>query len=102
MSNFKNQRIRSEKYRRYIASKPCLICEQESQAAHISVGNYGRGIKASDDKCVPLCPVHHAEMDAGQVKFINAHALEFGVDVLAEAKLLAQAVYADWVQGKQK
>lgn len=47
---------RSEKYRRLIATLPCVNCglEGSTQAAHINFGK-GFGLKTSDATCVPLC-----------------------------------------------
>jgi len=96
-SNFKIPIVRSEAYRRYIAEQPCLICgTTPCQAAHISVGNYGRGIKAGDDICVPVCPPHHAIMDANQTLFILEYAHAFGVDVVKLAKQAARERYLEW------
>ena len=46
---------RDESYRRWVASLPCINCGQvgRSQAAHGPT--LGRGIKADDRTCVPLC-----------------------------------------------
>jgi hypothetical protein len=62
--------LRSESYRRWVASLPCFVCGIEgwSQAAH---PNYGRGLgqKTCDSKCFPLCSTrpghmgHHYEHD---------------------------------------
>lgn len=67
----KNKPARSESYRRWVASLPCIVCGIEgfSQAAH---PNYGKGMgqKSSDLDCFPLCsqrggsPGHHWEHDA--------------------------------------
>ena len=52
----KQKPVRSESYRRWVASLPCIACRIEgySQAAH---PNHGRGLgqKASDLDCFPLC-----------------------------------------------
>ena len=53
---------RSEAYRRWIASQPCMICgNPETQAAHTERG--GMSMKGSDASCVPLCVRHHLEFD---------------------------------------
>ncbi len=62
--------LRSESYRCWVATLPCIVCRIEgySQAAH---PNFGRGLgqKASDLDCFPLCCTrpghmgHHAEHD---------------------------------------
>lgn len=48
--------VRSESYRRRVATLPCAHCGRPgpSQAAHADEGK-GLGIKASDDTCYPLC-----------------------------------------------
>lgn len=61
---------RSEQYRRWVASLPCMVCRIEgyTQAAHPNRGR-GLGQKASDLDCFPLCATrpghmgHHAEHD---------------------------------------
>ena len=51
----KDAPARSEAYRRLVAGLPCILCglEGQSQAAHGPT--LGRGIKASDLDCFPLC-----------------------------------------------
>ena len=51
--------VRSEAYRRAVASLPCAICKVPgySQCAHSNSGK-GAGIKASDLDSFPLCTVH--------------------------------------------
>jgi hypothetical protein len=55
--------VRSESYRRYVASQACFACGIEgfSQAAHPNQAKYGKGkgIKASDAFCFPLCGPRH-------------------------------------------
>ena len=52
----KAEPYRSEPYRRYVASLPCIHCGREgiSQAAHSDTGK-GMGIKSCDSTCIPLC-----------------------------------------------
>jgi len=53
---------RSEKYKKFIRNKPCLLCGQPAVAHHeSSLGNSGMGLKISDNYCIPLCPQHHEE-----------------------------------------
>lgn len=51
----KENLVRSEPYRRLVASLPCRACGLEgySQAAHVPTD--GKGMKASDDEIFPLC-----------------------------------------------
>ena len=55
-SFFKVKAVRSEPYKRWVASLPCFGCgiEGYSQAAHPNQGR-GLGQKASDLDCFPLC-----------------------------------------------
>lgn len=70
----KTERIRDEKFRRWIASLPCMVCGQAliSQAAHIEKG--GIGLKSSDESCRPLCADTpnrqgcHAKVDQSIIK----------------------------------
>ncbi len=59
--------VRSESYRRFVASLPCFACgiENRSQACHPNQARYGKGkgIKASDAFVFPLCIMHHAMHD---------------------------------------
>jgi hypothetical protein len=50
--------VRSEAYRRLVASLPCAICgiEGASQAAHPNAGK-AKALKACDLLCFPLCHV---------------------------------------------
>lgn len=66
----KTKQPRSESYRRWVATLPCIVCgiEGYTQAAH---PNHGRGLgqKSSDLDCFPLCcdrpgrMGHHTEHD---------------------------------------
>lgn len=64
--------VRSEAYRRAVASLPCAICKVpgHSQAAHANTGK-GMGLKACDLTCFPACgprpgvPGCHAALDQG-------------------------------------
>lgn len=68
----KSQPVRSEAYRRLVASLPCCICgiAGHSQAAHGSTGK-GMGIKACDITLFPACAARpgvtgcHAALDQG-------------------------------------
>lgn len=51
--------VRSEPYRRLVASLPCIRCGMEgaSQAAHANSGGKAKGAKNCDLTCFPLCHV---------------------------------------------
>ncbi len=52
----KNPPLRSEAYRRFVASLPCAHCKRAgpSQCAHADEGK-GLSMKACDSTCFPLC-----------------------------------------------
>lgn len=52
----KEDPVRCEAYRRYVAAMPCWLCgvHGRSQAAHADEGK-GAHIKAGDDRTFPLC-----------------------------------------------
>jgi DNA recombination protein Rad52 len=60
------RRLRSKAHRMFVASKPCLICEQLPCHAHHITFAQPRGVsqKVSDEFTVPLCVVHHNELHA--------------------------------------
>lgn len=68
----KDEPVRSEPYRRVVASLPCIECKVPgiSQCAHANTGK-GAGIKASDLDSFPLCACQpgrqgcHAKFDQG-------------------------------------
>ena len=69
----KTKRFRSENYRRWIASLPCLVSKIEgrTQCAHIRSGlSGGMGLKPGDNWCVPLSWSEHARQhQRGERKF---------------------------------
>ena len=80
----KSAPVRSEAYRRLVASLPCVICliAGQSQAAHGSGAGTavckGMGIKSCDLTCFPACALRcHPALDQGAL-FSKAvrHALE--------------------------
>ena len=56
-------KVRSEPYRRYVASLPCYRCgiHGYSQAAHAEEGK-GMGLKTDDMTCYPLCGARIGEI----------------------------------------
>ena len=62
MNYLKTPIVRSEAYRRYVASLPCYRCgiHGNSQAAHADAGK-GLALKTDDLTCYPLCGPRLAE-----------------------------------------
>ena len=79
----KSQPVRSEAYRRAVASLPCVICgiAGQSQAAHGSGAGTavckGMGLKSCDLTCFAACVTCHHQLDQGAL-FTKAvrHQLE--------------------------
>jgi len=64
----KDQPLRSELYRRYVAMLPCYCCGVVgySQAAHADQGK-GLALKSDDRTCYPLCGPHPSGSHFGTV-----------------------------------
>lgn len=64
----KSEPLRSETYRRFVASFPCFACHIQgySQAAHPNFGK-GLGLKTDDRLCFPLCSVRPGHMGCHQM-----------------------------------
>lgn len=94
----KDAPVRSEAYRRAVASLPCVMCgiAGYSQAAHGSEGK-GMGIKASDLTLFPACAPRpgiagcHAELDQG-AKFSKAVRRELEPVWAADTRRKVQAM----------
>ena len=58
-SFWKTPTERDVKYIKWIRSLPCIVCQfpAPSDPHHTETG--GKGIKASDYTCIPLCHMHH-------------------------------------------
>lgn len=68
----KQENFDSEKYRRWIASLPCLITGQRDvQCAHIRKGaDAGMGRKPADWRTLPLsCAQHALQHEIGELKY---------------------------------
>ena len=86
----KKKAWRSEKYKAFIRSQPCLVfgCHRKADAHHEALGASGIAVKAHDSHCLPLCAVHHRERhDVGRVTFWK----RVGVDPVQEIKKLNAA-----------
>lgn len=82
--------VRSEEYRRYVASFPCFACglEKHSQAAHSDSGADGKGLalKACDRFIFPLC--------ANLPLRVGCHAqFDLLIDMTLEDRQAAEAIY---------
>lgn len=92
----KQNYIRDETFRRWIASLPCMRCGVSglSQAAHLGKG--GRGIKGCDSTCRPLCAD-----SAGRVGChtkLDRHLDDWWKDRLDKA--LERPVYEIWKESE--
>ncbi len=92
--------IRSEPYRRFVASLPCIHCGLEgySQAAHANNAIFGKGLgqKAHDCYLFPLCADRpgvqgcHSKWDRGSLKTGDKPEIEATWSALTMGKLLQQ------------
>ena len=84
--------IRSEAYRRWVATLPCAECgiQGYSQAAHPNQGR-GLGQKASDDLVFPLCCVRPGHMGCHQMH-------DLLIDMTLEQRREAELVYVERTQ----
>jgi hypothetical protein len=94
--------VRSEAYRRFCASLPCLVCgiEGQTQAAHPNSAKYGKGrsIKAGDQYVFPLCIRHHAEHD---MCYEMTKAERDAIEDEHVARMQAIAADAGWADGRR-
>jgi hypothetical protein len=84
--------LRSESYRRYVASQRCFACGIEgfSQCAHANSGK-GLGIKTCDSRTFPLCAPHFG--------LIGCHQMhDLCLDVSLEERRENEARYVERMQ----
>lgn len=68
---------RSPAYLAYIRSKPCVVCgNPETIAHHEPMKQGGRGIKAPDTYCIPLCVRCHNDRHTIGSAFLNSYDLK--------------------------
>ena len=93
-------RVRSEPYRRYVSTRPCMRCGVvgKSQAAHETYGNYARGLKASDALCFPACVHCHnkRDQDIGPAAFWRGIFGERRDLLMRAVKAMLREDYAEW------
>jgi len=66
--------VRSESYRRFVKTYPCLVCQRRWGVEACHTGPHGLRQKSSDLSCIPLCREHHRTGNAaldkiGRVRF---------------------------------
>ncbi len=92
--------LRSEAYRRYVASFPCFACGIHgfSQAAHANSGK-GMSIKTCDSRTFPLCAPHFGLIGCHQMHDLCLDvslAERQANEVRYVARMQAQAVADGW------
>jgi len=55
----KPKTYKSKKYLAFIRRHPCFVCGRKAEPHHVSLGESGVGMKASDTHCIPLCRECH-------------------------------------------
>lgn len=88
----KENALRSEPYRRFVASFPCFACgiHGHSQAAHPNFGK-GLALKTDDRLCFPLCAVRPGHMGCHQM-------LDLLVDMTLTQRRAAEEDYVERMQ----
>lgn len=72
MERPKSKRLQSQAALNEFRGKPCLVCGNPSDPAHIKTR--GSGGNDSPENILPLCRRHHTEQHAvGFVRFIEKH-----------------------------
>lgn len=68
LANGVTRRVRDKAHLRFVASRPCLICQAAPCHAHHLRFAQRRGlsVKVSDEFTVPLCALHHNELHRGE------------------------------------
>lgn len=92
-----NDRIRDEKYRRWVRTLPsCISGNSPCDPAHISKGGKkGTALKVADNRIVPLTRIEHTIQH-------NTGELSFWGDALPYAIKLGQDLYAVFLAGGNK
>ena len=81
----KHKRWRSEKYLKFIRKQPCIICQYPSEPHHIKIkGNSGMARKPDDTYCIPLCRLHHSEIECPELKHLAPFFERHGIDMYKE------------------
>lgn len=89
-------KIRSEKHRRFVASRPCIITGRQGEGVQshhlLRAGGKGLGTKACDSLCVPLYYMTHDALHrmGDEIAFFANHGLDYEY-VKTIAKFLALA-----------
>jgi hypothetical protein len=69
-----------QKYKNFIEACPCLVCQRPApSAAHHwhRKGHGAKGMKAPDERQIPLCGSHHREFhDHGRETFANKYDID--------------------------
>lgn len=60
----KNKPVRSEQYKAFIRSVPCVVSDTKADPHHETFGDGKMGGTSSDLWCIPLSRRHHIERDA--------------------------------------
>lgn len=80
----KIQPMRSESYKKFIRSLPCLICGRDSEHHHepLEFDSRGTALKGPDNEAMPLCVIHHtadrlSRHRMGREKFYSLYNIDW-------------------------
>jgi hypothetical protein len=84
-------RFRSKSYLKFVRGRPCVICDFEGEAHHLTFAEpNAMSLKVGDNWCVPMCHEHHMELHAfGNEKLF--WDLQ-GIDALS----IAEQLFGEW------
>jgi len=104
--------IQNRAYRKFVAGFPCCACGQNWWIDPAHTGPRGRGQKASDLDCIPLCRKCHEQYHQGHADFLSQHSLDLrtiitdlqtkavacGIDLLADDTPRKRPGRAGWLR----
>ena len=93
----KTKPVRSKKHLEHLRGMPCMLCRAPGEAHHLlRAGGKGMGMKAGDDKCVPLCHDHHMQLhgNGDERDFFELHGWEY-----EKVVHLAEVLYQQTLEG---
>jgi hypothetical protein len=93
----KRVRVRDKPWREYVATMPCRVCGSREgvQAAHI--GHTSLSAKDDDDAIMPLCRIHHDQLDGRDIRNSEGGKEFWLVKHIIRPEL--ESAYRSWKQG---
>ena len=80
----KPKTYKSKKYLGFIRRHPCFVCGRKAEPHHVSLGESGVGMKASDTHCIPLCRACHDAAHTNKLFWIRYDVKKMIIGLLTE------------------